>query len=89
MAKFDKQPLCQKYFFWHDTPSYTCSLYLYLVDINVFAKFDKILSLPGQVIKEKPKCRSQRAITLKELAPSTFFLLQKCSSCRYQCVCKI
>ena len=29
MAKFDKQSLCQKYFFWHDTSSCTCSLYLY------------------------------------------------------------
>ena len=60
MAKFDKETLCQKYFFWHDTSSCTCSLYLYLVDINVFAKFDKIPSLPGQVIKEKPKCRRLR-----------------------------
>ena len=29
---------------------------VHLVDINVFAKFDEIPSLPVQVIKEKPKC---------------------------------
>ena len=29
---------------------------VHLVDINVFAKSDKIPSLPVQVIKEKPKC---------------------------------
>ena len=29
---------------------------VYLVDINMFAKFDEIPSLPVQVIKEKPKC---------------------------------
>ena len=52
MAKFDKQSLCQKYLFWYNTSSCTCSLYLYLVDINVFAKFYKIPSLSGQVIKE-------------------------------------
>ena len=30
MAKFDKQSLCQNYFFffWHDTSSCTCSIYL-------------------------------------------------------------
>ena len=27
------------------------------MDINVFAKFDEIPSLPVQVIKEKTKCR--------------------------------
>ena len=29
---------------------------VHLVNINVFAKFDEIQSLPVQVIKEKPKC---------------------------------
>ena len=33
---------------------------VHLVDINVFAKSDKIPSLPVQVIKEKPKCRGLR-----------------------------
>ena len=33
---------------------------VHLVDINVFAKFDEIPSLPVQDIKEKPKCRGQR-----------------------------
>ena len=32
----------------------------HLVDINVFAKFDEIPSLPVQDIKEKPKCCGQR-----------------------------
>ena len=30
------------------------------MDINVFAKFDEIPSLPVQDIKEKPKCGGQR-----------------------------
>ena len=29
---------------------------VHLVDINVLAKFDEILSMPVQYIKEKPKC---------------------------------
>ena len=29
---------------------------VHLVNINVFAKFDEIPSLPVQIIKEKPKC---------------------------------
>ena len=33
---------------------------VHLVDINVFAKSDKIPSLPVQVTKEKPKCRGLR-----------------------------
>ena len=33
---------------------------VYLVDIDVFAKFDEVLSLPVQVIKKKPKCRDLR-----------------------------
>ena len=33
---------------------------VHLVDINVFAKFDEIPSLPVQDIKEKPKCCGQR-----------------------------
>ena len=33
---------------------------VHLVDINVFAKIDEILSLPVQDIKEKPKCCGQR-----------------------------
>ena len=33
---------------------------VHLADINVFAKFDEILSLPVQVIKENPKCRRLR-----------------------------
>ena len=37
---------------------------VHLVDINVFAKFDGIIStLPAQDIKEKPNCPGQRAIT--------------------------
>ena len=33
---------------------------VHLVDINVFAKFDEIPSLPVQAIKENPRCREQR-----------------------------
>ena len=33
---------------------------VHLVDINMFAKFDEIPSLPVQDIKEKPKCCGQR-----------------------------
>ena len=33
---------------------------VHLVDINVFAKFDEIPSLPVQDIREKPKCCGQR-----------------------------
>ena len=33
---------------------------VHLEDINVFAKFDEIPSLPVQDIKEKPKCCGQR-----------------------------
>ena len=33
---------------------------VHLVDINVFAKFDEIPSLPVQAIKEKPKCHRLR-----------------------------
>ena len=52
---------------------------VHLVDINVFAKFDEIPSLPVQDIKEKPKCHGQRitrAITLTELAPSPYFSIK-------------
>ena len=43
------------------------------MDINLFAKFDEIPSLPVQDIKEKTKCRGQRAILLTELVPSPYF----------------
>ena len=33
---------------------------VHLVNSNVIAKFDEIVSLPVQVIKEKPKCRGLR-----------------------------
>ena len=33
---------------------------VHLVDINVFAKFDEIPSLPVQDIKENPKCCGKR-----------------------------
>ena len=33
---------------------------VHLVDINMFAKFDGIPSLPVQDIKENPKCCGQR-----------------------------
>ena len=33
---------------------------VHLEDINAFAKFDEIPSLPVQVIKEKPKCPGLR-----------------------------
>ena len=49
---------------------------VHLVDINVFAKFDGIPSLPVQVIKENQNVVNkelQRAVTLKELAPSLYF----------------
>ena len=67
------------------------------MNINVFAKFDEILSLPVQVIKEKntqnvADLELQRAIALKELAPSPYvpyFFYYKCSSSGYQCVCEI
>ena len=40
------------------TPSpYFPIINVHLVNINVFAKFDKIPSLPIQVIKDKTKCR--------------------------------
>ena len=54
----------------------------HLVDINVFAKFDKIPSLPAQVINEKSKCCGLR-IT------KPLFFYYKCSSYGYQCVCQI
>ena len=46
------------------------------MDINGFARFNEIPSLPAQYIKEKPNCcgqELQRAITLTELAPSPYF----------------
>ena len=49
-----------------------------LVDINVFAKFDGIPSLPIQDIKEKANVvdkELQKAITLIELTPRLIFLL--------------
>ena len=45
---------------------------VHLVDINVFANFDEILSLPVQVIKEKPKCRRLR-ITKGNNSKSPYF----------------
>ena len=47
---------------------------VHIVNINVFAKFDEIPSLPVQDIKEKSRCCGQR-ITKgnKELAPSPYF----------------
>ena len=41
----------------------------------MFSKFDKIPSLPVQDIKENPKCRGQRAITLTELASSSYVFI--------------
>ena len=35
---------------------YVSIINVHLVDINVFAKFDEIPSLPDQVIREKSKC---------------------------------
>ena len=50
---------------------------VHLVDINVFAKFDEIPSMPVQDIKEKKQNvvdkELQRAITLTELALSPYF----------------
>ena len=50
---------------------------VHLVDINVFAKFDEIPSLPVQDIKKKKQNvvdkELQRAITLTESAPSPYF----------------
>ena len=46
------------------------------MNINVFAKFDEIPSLPVQDIKENPECRGQRitkCVTLIELAPGPYF----------------
>ena len=43
------------------TPSpYFSIINVHLVNINVFAKFDEIPSLPVQIIKEKAKCRGLR-----------------------------
>ena len=42
------------------SPFYYSNTNVHLVDINVFAKFDEIPSLPVQDIKENPKCRGQR-----------------------------
>ena len=39
-----------------DPSPYFSIINVHLVDVNVFAKFDEIPSLPVQVIKEKPKC---------------------------------
>ena len=50
----------------------------HLVDINVFAKYDEIPSLPVQVIKEKPKCRGLRITkrnNSKELTPNPYFYI--------------
>ena len=44
----------------------------FFVDMNVFAKFDEIPSLPVQDIKEKPKCCRQRITkgnNSKQIAP--------------------
>ena len=46
---------------------------VHLVDINVFAKSDKIPPLPVQVIKEKPKCGGLRLTKGNNLAPSPYF----------------
>ena len=48
---------------------------VHLVDINVFANFDEIPSLPVQDIKNQNVVDKelQRAITLIELAPSPYF----------------
>ena len=49
---------------------------VHLVDIEVFAKFDEIPSLPVEDIKDKQNVvdkELQRAITLSELAPSPYF----------------
>ena len=49
---------------------------VHLVDINVFAKFDEIHSLPVQDIQKNQNVVNkelQRAITLTELAPYPYF----------------
>ena len=65
---------------------------VHLVDINVFAKFDEIPWLPVLDIKEKPKCHGQRITkgnNSNRIGPWPLFFYYKCSSCGYQCVCKI
>ena len=42
---------------------------IHLVDINLFAKFDEIPSLPVQVINEKPKYRRLRITKGKRIGP--------------------
>ena len=73
------------------TPSsYFSTINVHLVDINVFAKFDEIPSLP--VIKEKPKCHGLRITkgnNSNRIDHKPLFFYYKCSSCGYQCVCQI
>ena len=52
-----QQKLCYKLISPHMHYLFINKMRYYLVDINVFAKFDEIPSLPVQVIKEKPKCQ--------------------------------
>ena len=64
---------------------------VHIVDINVFAKFDEIPSLPIQDIKEKTKCCGQRITkgnNSNRIGPEPLFFFYKCSSCGYQCVHK-
>ena len=49
---------------------------VHLVDINVFAKFDEIPSLPVQILRKTQNVEDKellRTITLTELAPSPYF----------------
>ena len=62
---------------------------VHFVDINMFATFDEIPSLPVQDIKENPKCCGQ-SITKdnnsNRISPLPLFFYYKCSSCGYQSV---
>ena len=58
-----------------------------LVDINMFAKFDEIPSLPVQDIKEKPKCRRQRITkgnNSNRIGTSPYFSITNVHSRGYQ-----
>ena len=57
MAKFEKQLFNQKIFFWHDTSSCTCSVYVYLSIVSVKALV-QVISL--YMHKQNPYLKANR-----------------------------
>ena len=56
---------------------------VHFVDINMFAKFDEIPTLPVQDIKENPKCFGQsitKGNNSNRISPLPLFFYYKCSS---------